>query len=148
MLLSLWGAPTWRPEIGKNIWSSLLPEKRFVFPCECWKSPEGSFLRFGTALSRPSSWCHARWKLGDWNCSIFKRKYDIELRNCEKTYFKVTFSWMKVKILQASRFWILEFGDVTWKQRIEIYVGKNMNKSRWGYAQLMYWHPKILAFSD
>ena len=34
MLVSLGGTQTWRPEIGQNICSSLLPEKRFVFPCE------------------------------------------------------------------------------------------------------------------
>ena len=107
MFVSLWGAQTWRPEMRKNIWSSLLPEKRFVCPCEffssnlncleCWKSPEESFLRYGKALSRPSSLCHARWKLRNWNRSIFKRKHDIELRNCVQTYFKVIFPWMKVK---------------------------------------------------
>ena len=34
MFVPLRGAQTWWPEIGKNIWSSLFPEKRFVFPCE------------------------------------------------------------------------------------------------------------------
>ena len=30
----IFGVPTWRPEVGKNIWNSLLPEERFVFTCE------------------------------------------------------------------------------------------------------------------
>ena len=34
MLVPLWGAPTWRPEINENIWNSVLPWKRLLFPRE------------------------------------------------------------------------------------------------------------------
>ena len=30
-------------------------------------------LKYGTALAQPSSWCHARWKFGNWNCSVVKK---------------------------------------------------------------------------
>ena len=66
-------------------------------------------LKIRNSSAQPSSWCHARWKFGNWNCSILKRLHDIELRNCEEIYFLGNLSLKEGKNSVGLPVLILEF---------------------------------------
>ena len=104
----------WPPEININIWSSLFLQKLFL---STW---ELAFVRINTSSNTWNGytaenqeerfffneaaflfWCHARWKLGSSNCSIFEMKHATGLETCTKIYFLFIFN-----LRETSLFWL------------------------------------------
>ena len=104
MLVPLWGAPTWRPEINENIWNSLLLWQRLLFPRELVYihiniSPNAvtvqtaknhkkrPFFSNETALSRCRLKVTYGGNLEKWRSYTLNTKDATELETCKRIHF-------------------------------------------------------------
>ena len=111
MLVPLWGAPTWRPEVSENIWNSLLLWERLIFPRELVyihinispnalnvqtaKNRKKDLERRDSCVTEPSR-CHVRPEVSKIQDAVFWTQRMLPSSKLVKRYiFSCFFTWWR-----------------------------------------------------
>ena len=149
MLVPFWGAPTWRPEINKSIWNSLLRWERLMFPRELVyihinTSPNA--LTVQTAKTLKQKGCYRAGNL--WKVIFLVVPSPGDDKNLAGlASFDVRILWRRVK---TSNCLIIQHGRhafVTWTSRNCIFGQTDNTVSAWRSRLLMQGQIKYIIFT-